>query len=144
MRLPATGQDRELSNNMTPMIDVVFLLIIFFLVSSHLAKQESRVPLELPEAASHATDDLQTPALTVNVLADGSWRIAGGAVDAESLVKILADYRSRSGAAAMVRVRTDRTVPYERVEPLLRETARAGLPNVAIAVYQPHKPRGGG
>ena len=58
MRLPHNGQSRELSNNMTPMIDVVFLLIIFFLVSSHLARQESRVPLELPDALSHLPPDL--------------------------------------------------------------------------------------
>lgn len=137
MRLPASNQDRELANNMTPMIDVVFLLIIFFLVSSHLAKQESRIPLDLPEAASHLTDDSQIPALTVNVLADGGWQIAGGDVDPESLAKILADYRSGNGPAAMVRIRTDRAVAYERVEPLLRQSVRSGLPNVAIAVYQP-------
>ena len=34
------------------MIDVVFLLIIFFLVSSHLARQESQLPLPLPDAVS--------------------------------------------------------------------------------------------
>ena len=38
MRLPTDSTSRELSTNMTPMIDVVFLLIIFFLVSSHLAR----------------------------------------------------------------------------------------------------------
>ncbi len=130
---------------MTPMIDVVFLLIIFFLVSSHLAKQEARIPLELPEAASHLRDDAQlASALTINVLADGNWQVAGNAVDAQSLAGILADYRDRNGPSAMVRVRTDRSVPYERVEPLLRESARAGLPNVAIAVYQPGRSGGGG
>ena len=40
---------------MTPMIDVTFLLIIFFLVSSHLAQQELQVDLELPAAASGET-----------------------------------------------------------------------------------------
>ncbi len=41
---------------MTPMIDVTFLLIIFFLVSSHLAKQENFLKLDLPTAAAGAVD----------------------------------------------------------------------------------------
>lgn len=128
---------------MTPMIDVVFLLIIFFLVSSHLAQQESRIPLELPEAASHLPSDVETPSLTINVLADGRWQIGGSDVDAGSLAAVLADHRRERGEGALVRIRTDRSVPYERVEPLLRESARSGLPNVAIAVYRPVATGGG-
>lgn len=57
---------------MTPMIDVVFLLIVFFLVSSHLAKQESRLPLPLPDAESGLPSaERQTARVTVNVLSDG-------------------------------------------------------------------------
>ena len=42
----------SVSFNMTPMIDVVFLLIIFFLVSSNLAQQEVHLEIDLPDAAS--------------------------------------------------------------------------------------------
>ncbi|MCA9180756.1 MAG: biopolymer transporter ExbD, partial [Planctomycetales bacterium] len=45
MRTPKLLAAGSASINMTPMIDVVFLLIIFFLVSSHLAKQENQVEL---------------------------------------------------------------------------------------------------
>lgn len=137
MRLPSRGEDRELSTNMTPMIDVVFLLIIFFLVSSHLARQESRIPLELPTAGSHAPSDVQTPSVTINVLADGRWQVGGTDVELSGVAAVLADHRRRDGAGALVRIRTDRSVPYDRVEPLLRESARSGLPNVSIAVYRP-------
>ena len=49
----------EAGVDLTPLIDVVFLLIIFFLVSSHLAKQEGQLELPLPEAesGSQLTDD---------------------------------------------------------------------------------------
>ena len=47
---PRVKQDPEI--NLTSLIDVVFLLIIFFLVSSHLAKQESQLELPLPVADS--------------------------------------------------------------------------------------------
>lgn len=137
MRLPNSENDRELSNNMTPMIDVVFLLIIFFLVSSHLARQESRIPLDLPGAASYMPTDFETPSLTINVLADGDWQISGRTLDIDGVVRVLKSHRAEAGGGSMVRIRTDRNVPYERVEPLLRESAKAGLPNVSIAVNQP-------
>lgn len=141
MRLPESAQDRELSNNMTPMIDVVFLLIIFFLVSSHLARQESQLPLQLPEATSHQPPDFEQTALTVNVLADGSWSVGGSRMELDGLSGALGQYQQRHGGNALVRVRTDRAAPYSRVEPVLRAAAQAGLPNVAISVY---RPEGGG
>lgn len=121
---------------MTPMIDVVFLLIIFFLVSSHLARQESRIPLDLPGANSHLPTDFESPTLTINVTSDGTWQIAGRIVDLEEVIRVLAQHRTDAGGGAIVRIRADQTVPYERVEPLLRESAKAGLPNVSIAVNQ--------
>ncbi len=144
MRVPSRGQNQGLSNNMTPMIDVVFLLIIFFLVSSHLARQESHVPLLLPTADSHLPPNLEASALTLNILADGTWKLGGTQVDTATLSGALQEYRKRNGANALVRIRTDRAVPYERLEPLLREAAKAGLPNISIAVYQPNSGKGGG
>jgi biopolymer transport protein ExbD len=119
---------------MTPMIDVVFLLIIFFLVSSHLARQESRIPLDLPTAVSHLPTDFETASLTINVMDDGSWQVAGRTLDLTSLVGALVDHHNASGSGSVVRIRTDRTVPYDRIEPVLREAAKAGLANVSIAV----------
>ena len=73
MQVPQYRSKSSYGFNMTPMIDVVFLLIIFFLVSSHLSKQESQMELALPGAASGQDDiDQQTPRITVNVKADGS------------------------------------------------------------------------
>ena len=58
---------------MTPMIDVVFLLIIFFLLSSHLAQRENRIDVDLPQATSGEEDLPSTqPRVTVTVLEDGS------------------------------------------------------------------------
>ena len=55
MRVPTRSVSGEVGFNMTPMIDVVFQLIIFFLLSSHLAKQEKEVPLPLPVSSSVTT-----------------------------------------------------------------------------------------
>jgi len=63
---------------MTPMIDVVFLLIIFFLVSSHLQRQETQQELDLPVAQASIEDEAKpTPRVTINVLEDGSMVVSG-------------------------------------------------------------------
>src|ERR1051325_6526370 len=86
MKIPSFSKGGEVGFNMTPMIDVVFQLIIFFLVSSHLAKQEIQFKLPLPEARSGQKDKpTEKPRLTVNVLADGTLLFAGRQVTAEEL-----------------------------------------------------------
>lgn len=121
---------------MTPMIDVVFLLIIFFLVSSHLARQEARMPLDLPLAELSETDTSVEDKLTVNVTDAGKWLVGGTEVDAVRLAGLLNQHRSDHGEDAAVRVRTDRSVPYGRVEPILRAAAKSGLWNASFSVYQ--------
>ena len=119
---------------MTPMIDVVFLLIIFFLVSSHLARQESRLPLDLPVASTTGPVDPERSALTVSIDTDARWRVGGDVVDAASLQSILADHFQREGRTAALRIRTDRRVQYRHVEPILRFAARAGVTDATISV----------
>src|SRR5437762_11335953 len=104
MRIPARAISSDVGFNMTPMIDVVFQLIIFFLLSSHLAKQETQLPLPLPAAASGrvaAADD--RPRLTVNVLADGTLLVANHPITPDDLVPLLRDRRAVHGDQLEVR-----------------------------------------
>lgn len=121
--------------NMTPMIDVVFLLIIFFLVSSHLAQRENRIPVDLPSASSGQDDVAQSnPRVTLTVKADGETWLAGEIVDMAKLPSRLTDHRHRLGDDLEVRIRCDRTVPYHRIEPVLNAAAESSIWNVTFAV----------
>ncbi|MDP6444233.1 MAG: biopolymer transporter ExbD [Pirellulaceae bacterium] len=136
MRVPQQLQSGEVGFNMTPMIDVVFLLIIFFLVSSHLAKQESQLDLPLPVADSGDTPvDSEQPRVTVNVLAEGAIRLAGRDTPINMLVARLQQHRQKEGPNLEVRIRSDRTVPYRNIEPIMKACADAGVWNVAFSVY---------
>ena len=137
MRIPRRAPSGEVGFNMTPMIDVVFQLIIFFLLSSHLAKQEKEVPLPLPAAASGKQEAADNrPRLTVNVLADGSLLVANRTVKSEDLAPLLRERRAAYGEALEVRIRGDRGVLYGRVEPVLLACVKAGIWNVAYVVQQ--------
>ncbi len=143
MKVPSSYQRKPLAFNMTPMIDVVFLLIIFFLVSSHLVKQEAQMPLSLPFAESGPTaQDDEGQRVIINVLPDGRILLAGSHVTREQLPGRLAaqleafrnDHPGRDDLE--VRIRSDRSVPYAKVEPILLTCARAGIWNVTFAVYR--------
>src|SRR5262245_37982165 len=126
MRVPTRTVEGTVGFNMTPMIDVVFQLIIFFLLSSHLAKQEKQLPLALPTAASAqpaASDD--RPRLTINVLADGTLLVANRPIALAELATLLRERKAAHGDRLEVRIRADRSVPYSHIEPVLPLCARA-------------------
>ena len=120
------------------MIDVVFLLIIFFLVSSHLAKQENQVELKLPIAGS-SNDDINqdVPRVTVNVKADGTLWIRGRAVEPVKLKTIFESaIQEEQNKAVEVRIRGSRQATYSNVEPIMIACTQAGIWNVTYAVYR--------
>ncbi len=142
MQVPNHLRSGQVGFNMTPMIDVVFLLIIFFLVSSHLAKQEAQMQLPLPVAESGSLDaETESRRVTINVLDDGRLLLAGRAVRPTELVERLRDRIVNEGSDLEVRIRSDRTVEYRYVEPIMLACARSGIWNVTFAVYRPEDVR---
>ncbi|WP_047813134.1 ExbD/TolR family protein [Rhodopirellula islandica] len=126
--------------NMTPMIDVVFLLIIFFLVSSHLARQENRHAVNLPSASSSIDSDPN--AAPINLTMDSSHQLWLGAtpVGLEEMITRLT--QTKSIAETPVRLRVDQSVAYQFVEPVLHQINQAGIRDLSIATL-PSKQRSG-
>jgi len=109
-------------------------------VSSHLARQEVQLELDLPPAASgHAPDpDDPTRRVVVNLFGEPgespSIMVGGSLLSPEQLAELVA-YESRQSAGQLeVRIRADRRSPYGRVEPILLACARAGVWKVTFAV----------
>lgn len=119
---------------MTPMIDVVFLLIIFFLVSSHLARQESQLPLPLPTAESGEEVVADHDRVIVNLLGDGSMLLAGRKVSADELLRRLMNEAASGDKNLEVRIRSDRDVAFQFVQPILLAVSKSGVSNVTFAV----------
>jgi len=136
MRIPDANRRTAVGANMTPMIDVVFLLIIFFLVSSHLARQETRLPLELPVAATHDPIDPEKAPLTISVNSQAEILVGGKVVDLARLGQIMRELHDQRGDQAAIRVRSEGKVQYRFIEPILRRASIAGVTDAAIAVRQ--------
>ena len=136
MKVPTVLRSGDLGFNMTPMIDVVFLLIIFFLVSSHLAKREAQMELDLAESTT-ADEKVETPSrqLTLNVSADGSLFFAGRPVAQDQLAQRLAAAKQSEGDDWQLVIRSDQQVPYQRIRPILASCKQAGIENTDFGVY---------
>ena len=145
MRVPVHRRRSRLEMNMTPMIDVVFLLIIFFLVSSHLAQQEVQAKLNLPAAATGSEQqETQTPRVTINIVPQGdryTIKLGAMAVPMAELRRRIEHERMQAGEDLEVRIRADRTIPYEVIEPILVSCAKLGIWNVKFAVVRPEDRR---
>ncbi len=140
MRVPTHLVRGSVGFNMTPMIDVVFLLIIFFLVASHLAQQEVQVEdLDLPGAGTgQRADEQQIRRVVVNVLPEeqpgGRIKVGGRLIDGRQLSTLIGYESARSDGRLEVRIRSDRKVPYGVVEPIMIACAKAGVWKVTFAV----------
>lgn len=122
---------------MTPMIDVVFLLIIFFLVASHLSDQETLVELDLPDAESATPQEVGlTNRITFNIPDENQIVFAGKVISLDEMQQQIQEFRSSQGPDLEVRIRTDRKTSYVSVTPILRACAELDIWNVTFAVYE--------
>ncbi|MFN0056319.1 MAG: ExbD/TolR family protein [Planctomycetales bacterium] len=141
MKIPTRSRASGLRFNLTPMIDVVFNLIIFFLAASHLARSEITTDVALPEASTGGPEQAAVGRrLIVTVLADGSIDIGGRLLALPQAEQMIASGRAESDPPGdfEVRIRTDRHVPYRVIEPLLLACARSGVTKVRFAVLASH------
>ncbi len=138
MKVPTRTQDRGFAFNITPLIDVVFLLIIFFLVASHFIRNENVERIELPLASKAQDDEESANRLVVTIVASGEISIGPNTILPEEFEQRLQLLIAKHGAAATeLRIRADRSVLYSNVEPMLIAAARNGVTKVRFAVLKP-------
>ncbi len=65
------SEDTDSIVEMTPMIDIVFLLIIFFMVAAQFA-QQARLEMQLPQERGESLKDSQSTGLVINIRKDGA------------------------------------------------------------------------
>ena len=125
----------DLSMDMTPMIDVVFLLIIFFLASAALSVGAGDEQIELPEATEAKPAERLDPdsiILDVQWAAGGaSFAVSGKAYGYDDLlrrVRVEAQSAKLRGAEAPpVILRADFRVPYKTIQQIMFDCAQAGI-----------------
>jgi len=133
VKIPTRRRQHGLRFNITPLIDVVFLLIIFFLAASHFARSESQIDVTLPEA-THEEPAAAPQRLVITITPDGVLHVGSRSVEFASVDKMIVSGFAEHGNAFEVHIRMDRSVEYALTEPIIIACARAGVRNVSVPV----------
>jgi biopolymer transport protein ExbD len=128
-----TLQDEQPTLNLTPMIDVVFLLIIFFMVGAKFTEMERKITLQVPQVSDTAALAPAPAKRVVNVYRDGAVSLDREPVTLTELKSRLAEMR-RQYADLGVIVRGDAEGPFQNVADVLAACKQAGVNEMGISV----------
>ncbi len=133
-RLERTTGPQPMSDiNMTPLIDVMLVLLVIFMITAPL--MSSALRLDLPRAeGAQPSDAPQSIELAID--AQGGLFVAGTAVDETTLRARVAE-AARLNPATEVQLRADRSVPYGRVAELIGLVQQGGLSRVGFVTEPP-------
>ena len=116
--------------NVTPMVDVMLVLLIIFMVSAPLLTVG--VPLDLPQSQAKSLDQDREP-LTISVNVQGQVFLQNSEIQVDDLVpKLKAVADARGGTEARIYVRGDRKVDYGTMMRVMGRLAAAGYHRVAL------------
>ncbi len=137
-----TSQDDEMpAINLTPMLDIVFNLIIFFMVGTRFVDSEHKVDVKVPQVKSDQKLAAVPDKRIINVFRDGRIALDRQEVTLEQLTaKLGSDRRSRPDMGVVIR--GDAEGPFQNVATVLTACRDAGIADMGISVrLQPTKQR---
>jgi biopolymer transport protein ExbD len=121
---------------LAPMLDIMFLLLIFFVTTSSFRAQEQQIDIQLPAAQAGKPTDPSATEIIVNIMADDSIRVGNSTYTPEALYKVMrqlvADYPDER-----VIIRGDRGSHTEALVRVMDVARSAGIQNIHIATVKP-------
>ena len=132
MRFRPTGVDDEMRVELTSMTDIIFLLLIFFMISTTFEGTRKSLDIQLPESkAAEAAQEVQQHIIEMSV--DDALRLDGQPVAVQDLVPRLAQGDVPSLQRTVI-IRADKRLPYGKVVTVLDLVRQANIREIAVAV----------
>ena len=124
----------SLETPVASLIDVVFLLIIFFVVTAAVDEEVIDETIQLARARSVAAEEQRHPLLvTVNVTEEGTYNIARQRMNLRQIQRIMQNMRARHGEEVPILIRADGRTEYRHVADLQDVITNAGFYRVRLA-----------
>ena len=125
-------EEDNFAMEMTPLIDVVFLLIIFFMVSTVFIDFSRRMEINLPSSKSSIIDE-KPKTLEIEMSKDKKIFLAGKPITVLGLEQALRklDVKGRKQTAI---IKADKLLPYGEVIQVMGLLQKAGIPDISVAV----------
>jgi biopolymer transport protein ExbD len=127
LRRPEEGD--EFALNLTSMTDIVFLMLVFFMLATTFVDPERSLGIELPPARSGGEPPPRE--LVIHVLEDGTFVFDGAVVDRAALGTRLAQAAAES-AGTPVTIRGHRRARHEAIVSVMDACGAAGLSNLSV------------
>ncbi len=137
MKLSKRKRETTVALNMTPMIDIVFLLIIFFMMVSQVSEVNLQ-PIELPRLSGG--EEQQPTIMTINVNDQGEIIIGGMTMSLGDVVTLVGDELFRVGddpARMSVVIRADERGVSRTVNELVRALSQMQISRIRLAIRTP-------
>lgn len=128
-----THIDEAPTLNLTAMLDVLFLLIIFFMLGTRFVDDERKIGLNVPKVADSDSLTASPSRCIVNVYLDGSIALDKQSVTLDELTAKLSAARRQHGDLGVL-VRGDGDDKYLRIASVLNACKQAGVKNLGISV----------
>lgn len=119
--------------SMTPLIDCVFLLLIFFLVASRFSEEERELDVVLPQASEAKPLIAQPKELFVNVTASGQYYIAGQFLDERGLESALRQAWANNPGRQQVVIRADKESKTKHIATVMDLCNKANIRSYTLA-----------
>jgi biopolymer transport protein ExbD len=138
MKFKKAHIDEEVGVQMASMIDIVFLLLIFFVVSSQLKELEIEKEVTLPIADfSQKKESEGFLEIQVNVLPNNMIKVGESIIEIDKLPEELAKLtKITSGKDKKIIIRGDKKAQYGRVMRIMNSCAAANIWNVSFATFK--------
>ena len=123
--------------DLTPMIDIVFLLIVFFMTVASMITAEKK-PIDVPVALNSTIPEDYGERTTITVQRDGSLYAGVYDVTLNELRDILVEEKEQNPETRIF-LRADRSAEHQYVNEVMQACAEAGLSKVIFAAFQSDK-----
>lgn len=131
----AKKQEDEIGFQLAPMIDMTFLLLIFFMVTTKISKEQVNVEIKLPTAANASIPDDLSNRDIISIDKDGTYYIGQNPAEKKELTAHLKE-RFKVKPPLRLYVRADKNTPGKQIKELMRIASEAGAVNVIFGTYQ--------
>jgi biopolymer transport protein ExbD len=132
----ASRQPPPIAMQLAPMIDILLLLLSFFIISWQFSRSETELNVSVPTAQEGAEPERQRGEIIINVLPDESIRVEGLTMTLPQLHDKLSDIAARFKNQP-VRIRGDGKVAYQRIVEVIDTCQKAGIWNISFATQRP-------
>jgi len=127
----------EVSVNLTPLIDVVFLLLIFFMVTTTFSR-ESNLLINLPEASGHQSEQ-QAAEIEILISESGTYSVNGRQLvntEIETLIRTISEVSGGDNTIPLI-ITADANTTHQSVVTAMDAVAQLGFPGLNIATREP-------